>query len=221
MRPGEQNGVGRCGVPRDLFAKRADTGAAAQQRAVDSSTRLGQHLPRHLKVARELRVPGFQLPLQAADCQMGINARDDLCTLERFGDEVHGAELESADLVLGVIQRGQENHRGVARLLVFAKAAARLVPVDAGHHDIEQNQRWLGPVRDLDSVLTAARKEQLITTSCQCVMQEAQVRRVIVHEEDADRLSGRRLFVRGHRIYPMSSSAAAGRHSKVVGLEGS
>src|SRR5687767_14891933 len=214
--PGEQNRVGRRGVARDLFAKRADTGTAAQQWAVHASTRLGQQLLRHLKVARELSVPRLQFPLEATDRQMRMNAGYDLFALERLGDEVDRAEFESADLVLCVIQRRQEDHGGVARLRVVAKPPARLEPVYTRHHDVEQNQGWLCPARDLDRVVTGACREQLVTTSSECLMQDADIRRVVVHDEHADGVSDRRGDVRRHRT--SSTSASVASESRPVSL---
>ena len=69
--------------------------------------------------------------------QQRLDARLQLAHAERLGEVVVAADLQSDDLVeLGVAGR-QEQHRN-ARLR--AQAAADLVAVDAGQHDVEHHQ---------------------------------------------------------------------------------
>ena len=104
---------------------------------------------------------------------MRVNARDDLLTLEGLGDEVHGPKLESTDLVFRITQRRQDIDGRVASQRVVAQPGGNFPRLHSRHHDVEQNQGWLCPARDLDCVVTSACREQLVTTSSECLMQDA------------------------------------------------
>ena len=73
--------------------------------------------------------------------EMGVDARDHLLRLDGLRDEIHRAGFEPAHLVLRVVERGQEDHRGVAGFGIVLEAAAGLVAVDARHDDVEQDDQ--------------------------------------------------------------------------------
>jgi hypothetical protein len=56
----------------DGFPQRADGGAVAEQRPFDAPARVGQQLLRHRQLAREVGVPGFELPAQALQRQVRL-----------------------------------------------------------------------------------------------------------------------------------------------------
>ena len=61
---------------------------------------------------------------------------------------------------LRVVERGQEDHRGVAGLRIVFEAAACLIAVDARHDDIEQDDQGLarGATFNASSPLRATNK---------------------------------------------------------------
>src|SRR6185369_7202844 len=57
-----------------------------------------------------------------------------------FGKEVVSAAFQSADNILRVVQRGQEDHRHVAGIVPSLDVASELVAVHLRHDDIADNQ---------------------------------------------------------------------------------
>ena len=94
--------------------------------------------------------------------EMGVDARDHLFRLDRLRDEIHRADFEPPDFLLWVAERRQEDHRGVAGVRIVLEAAARLVAVDARHHDVEQDDQRLRAAGDLQRVLAVAGDEQSV-----------------------------------------------------------
>ncbi len=64
----------------------------------------------------ELAVALGQFGAQAGDGQVGLDPRDDLFGLKRLGDVIDRAERQALDLVVGVVERRQEDHRDIAGL---------------------------------------------------------------------------------------------------------
>ena len=60
--------------------------------------------------------------------------------IERLSDEVVGAGLQAADLVLAGVEPGDERDRNQPRLWRLLQIGADLEAVDAGHLDIQQHQ---------------------------------------------------------------------------------
>ena len=60
--------------------------------------------------------------------------------IERLADEVVGAGLEAANLVLARVQAGDERDGDQSRLGRLLQSGADLESVDAGHLDVEQHE---------------------------------------------------------------------------------
>ena len=69
--------------------------------------------------------------------EQGVGARDDLAHPERLGDVVVGADAEPHEDVGLVVAGGEHEHRDRADGL---DAAAHLEPVEAGQHDVEDDE---------------------------------------------------------------------------------
>lgn len=86
--------------------------------------------------ARHL-VGGLQGFGSLAAAKEGSRAGEELANAERLCEVVVGAEFEPDDLVyLGVARRKEEDRRGELR----ADAPAQFVAVDAGKHDVEDEE---------------------------------------------------------------------------------
>ena len=174
----------------DRLPQGAHGRARPDERALDPAARVGQHLLRDLQLAGELGVAALELGLEPLDGEVRVDPRDHLLRLEGLGDEVHGPRLEPAHLLPRLRERGEEDDRGAPRLRVGLQPAARLVAVDAGHDHVEEDDRGSGAVRDLERVLAARGDEQAVAAPVERLPQEVEVRRLVVHEEDARRLVG-------------------------------
>ena len=181
----QQHEVRVGGTAGDRFAQRANRGTVTEQRPFHSTPRVREELLRHRQLARELRVPRLELSTQPLKREVRVDARDHFVALKRLGHEVDRAHLESAHLVLGFVQRRQEDHGSLAGGRVLLQAPARLVAVDAWHHDVEHDQQWLDPARDLDRALAAARHEQPVASTVERMAQDVEIRRVVVDQQDA------------------------------------
>ena len=185
LRACQQHEVRVGGAAGDRFAQRANRWAVTEQRPFRSTPRVREEFLRNRQLARELRVPRLELSTQPLKREVRVDARDHFVALKRLGHEVDRAHLESAHLVLRLVQRRQEDHGSLAGGRVLLQAPARLVAVDAWHHDVEHDQQWLDPARDLDRTLAAARHEQPVASTVERMAQDVEIRRVVVNQQDA------------------------------------
>jgi hypothetical protein len=173
------------GALGDRLAQGAHGRARAEERALDPTARVGQQLLRHLQLAGELGVAALELDLEPVHGEVGVDPREHLLRLEGLRHEVHGPRLEPAHLLPRLRERGEEDHGGALRLRVRLQPAARLVAIDARHHHVEQDEGRAGPVRDLERVLAARGDQQAVAAAVEGLPQEVEVRRLVVHEQDA------------------------------------
>ncbi len=129
-------------------------------------------------------------PEQALDAQMCADSGEDLVALKRLRDEVDSAGLEPAHFVFGIVERGKEDHRGVARLGGVLEAAACFVAVDPGHDDIEQDHPGVRALSHFERFLPSACEQQAVTLAVERPAQDVQVRRVVVNQKDPVGLVG-------------------------------
>lgn len=87
----------------------------------------------------DLAEPFEQVTL-TLEFQMRFHAQLDDGFLEGLGDVIDRAQRQSADLVLGIGKRGDEDDRDRGQPGIGLERSKRLVAVHAGHHDIEQDQ---------------------------------------------------------------------------------
>ena len=80
----QQHQFGVRGVAFDRFPQRPNRGAVAKQRSFHAPPRVGEELLRHPQLSRELRVPLLELPAQALQREMRVDAREHLVALKGF-----------------------------------------------------------------------------------------------------------------------------------------
>ncbi len=101
--------------------------------------------------------------------EVGVHPRQQDGRTDRLGDVVHRAHRQAAPLVLRRAARGQEDDGNVARGGMRLELPADLVAVQAGHHDVKQDQvgrrvglgdaqRLLAVVGHLDEVMVAQQR---------------------------------------------------------------
>ena len=181
----QQHHFGVRGVAFDRFSQRPNRGAVAEQRSFHASPRVGEELLRHSQLSRELRVPRLELPAQALQRDMRVDAREHLVALKGFRHEIDRADFEPAHLVFGVVERRKEDHGSLAGFRVLFQPPARLVPVDPRHDDVEQDEHGVHLARHLDGVLSAPRHEQPVAAAVERVAQDVEVRGVVIDQQDA------------------------------------
>ena len=201
-RPRQEQGLGRGRALRDRLAERAHRRARPEERALHAAPRVGQQLLRDLQLARELGVAALELGLKPLDGQVRVDPGHHLLGLERLRDEVHRPRLEPAHLLARLGQCREEDDGRAGRLGVRLQPATGLVPVDAGHDDVEEDERRARAVRDLQRVLAARRDEQPVAAAVEGLAQQVEVRGLVVDEQDARRLLAAGVRRGGHRPSP-------------------
>ena len=88
----------------------------------------------------KLLILGVKLLARLAQTQVRPHPRQHLFGLKRLGDVIHPAHGEGFHFLVGLVQRADEQDRNLLRLGLGFEAAAHLIPVQAGHQDVEQNQ---------------------------------------------------------------------------------
>ena len=99
------------------------------------------HAARHLGL--EERVLVRQLVARALELDLRAHACQHHRRTQRLGDVVHRPQRQAALFFFGGVERGDADHRDVARQRVVAQAPHHLVAVHARHHQVEQDQ--VGP----------------------------------------------------------------------------
>ena len=130
--------------------------------------------------AGEAQLPAIRLRgLEAA--QHGLDAREQLLRLKRFGDIIVRAELEAEHLVERFVLRGQHDDRHVRR---FADFAQHLPAVHAGQHQIQQNQIRREGLELLHGRVAAVGHFHLEALFFQIEIHQLANVRIVVHEQN-------------------------------------
>jgi hypothetical protein len=104
-------------------------------------------------------------PLRAVvvllDAQQRLHAGEQLGAVERFRDEIVGAGLECAKLLL-VPHRRDHHDRQRDRARVFAQPSADLVAVHVGHEDVQQDEVDGARADEAERLFARARREHRV-----------------------------------------------------------
>ena len=132
----------------------------------------------------ELTVAFRELGAQACNGQVGLDPGNDLFGLKRFCDVIHRAQGQALDLVIRIVECGQEDDRNILGLRVVFQARTGLEAIDTGHHYVEQDEIGLCPLGHLQCILAALGHQQFMAQPLQGAEQELQVGRVVVDQQD-------------------------------------
>lgn len=112
----------------------------------------------------ELTIPGTQLGglifdrvVVPLDPDEGAHPGQQFGLVERLVDEVVGAGLDGADLLLAATG-GDHDHRQESRLRIFADSAADLIAIHSGHQDVEQHEIRVLLAQDVQGFLSGRRR---------------------------------------------------------------
>jgi hypothetical protein len=115
-----------------------------------------------------------------------VYARPDFDQIERLAHEVPGAGLQRSQLVPRL--RGDDQHRKVALRIVGLQRRHHLESVHPRHLQVEQDQVVVVfSVQGANLVRIGRRGDAGITRFAQGLLQQADVRLLIVHDQDAGR----------------------------------
>ena len=129
------------------------------------------------------------------DADQRTHAGEKLSLIERLHHEVVRSGLEGFQLLLAAARR-DHHHRKKLRRRGRADAATYLVPIDLGHHDVEQDQigkRFrVEPLERIDSRVDGIDR---VSAWAQDGVEQADVLRGVVHDQDAGFSCGHALAV--------------------------
>jgi hypothetical protein len=117
-----------------------------------------------------------------------VDSRKQLRVVERLRHEVVGAGLDRRELLL-FAARGDHHDRQEARGLVVAEPPADLVAVHLRHHDIEQHEVDVAPAGERKRLCAGARADHFMAARREHGLEQADVLRQVVDDEDPRRLA--------------------------------
>ena len=120
--------------------------------------------------------------LLGSAAQQRVDARQKLADAKGLGEVVVAAELEADDLVELRVAGGEEEHGHVARA---ADAPTDLVAVDAGEHDVEDDQVVVGCLRHGDSLVAGVGHVDLVAFLEQVEADDVGDAFLVIDDEDA------------------------------------
>ena len=124
------------------------------------------------------------------DSDQRTYSREQLSLVERLQHEVVGPSLERFHLLLAAARR--DHHDGKERRRrCGANTSTHLIPVESGHHDVEQHQIGQGLFSQLlDGLLSRTDRVDRVSARAQHGVQQADVLRRVVHDQYAWRRIG-------------------------------
>ena len=127
-----------------------------------------------------------QLPLLALEVEEGGDLRAEDLRLERLLDVVERPDgVAALDLVQLAVDRGHEEDGRLRVARGLPDARGGLEAVEAGHLDVEQDEREVLLAEPLERLLARARPHEALAERLEDRFEGDQVRRAVVHQEDA------------------------------------
>ena len=133
-------------------------------------------------------VERLDLVVVGLHAQQRAHAGEQLGLVERLRDEVVGARLERAPLLL-LARRGDHHHRQERGRRIGAQAAADLVAVESRHHHVEQHEVDVARRQPRQRLLARGRRGDRVAARLEHRPQQPHVLRQIVDDEDHGRSS--------------------------------
>ena len=121
--------------------------------------------------------------------------------VERFRQEVVGADLEAPDHALRVLEARDHDHGQVPEGLVALHPLEHLEPVDPRHLDVEQDHVGRVLADRGERLGAVGRRGRAVTVALERRGEEPSIQRVVVDDED----------VPGSTLHPSPSCLSAGR----------
>ncbi len=119
------------------------------------------------------------------EAHQGAQPRHQHDVIERLVHEVVGAGLKTGQAIVAAVERGQQDNRNMTRVGVLLELPADLVAIDAGHHDVEQDNVGLRR-NSLGNGAAAVRSaDHLIVIGFELGLEQAHIGGDVVDDQDA------------------------------------
>jgi hypothetical protein len=143
---------------------------------------------------REFLCLDLDVVLVLADLHERPDPREELRLIERLGEEVVGAAIESPDTLLP--DRRRHHHDGQRlRCAVGPEATAHLETIDVRQLHIEEDELWALASDGFQRFVARRRDDDAIVARDEHLLEQSDVGGCVVHDEDRDdrkRYAGRR-----------------------------
>ena len=144
--------------------------------------------------------------VQRLDPQDRAHPRDERRMVDRLGDVLVAAGIEPGHDVVGIGLRRDQDDRHERQAGIGLELPADLNAVPARHHDVEQDQIGRLRARGDQRLVAVPGRDHLVTLPRQTGLENLEVRRVVVDDQNARRLP------HGCASYP----PASGRNLRIV-----
>ena len=122
--------------------------------------------------------------VEALDAQQRPHPRHQLLLVDRFGEEVIGARLQSLDALFVRIERGDHDHGQYLRLMPSADRSAHLIAVHFRHDHVEQHEVGGVVVDLLQCFATGGGAGNLVALNTQRIGQQFHVHWQVIDDQE-------------------------------------
>ena len=126
----------------------------------------------------------FETVAGQLEADMRVDASQQFLGDEGLGDVIDGAGVEGAQQQFAILHRGEEDHRHRCQRGVAAELLQQLEAVHPRHHHVQQHEVRRLAFRELQRLRAAGGRQYLVAVPLQQGADDAQVRRLIVDDED-------------------------------------
>lgn len=123
---------------------------------------------------------------EVLDAKLGSDASEEFHGIEGFADVIVGSGVEAADDVFRLASRTDEDHREI--VVSLAEMLERIQAADAGHVDVQQDQRRLEALQFLECLFPARGALDTISLVLERQSHEREVIEVVVDDQERPRL---------------------------------
>jgi hypothetical protein len=132
------------------------------------------------------------LVVQPLLLQAGADARLQQDGIERLAQVILGAELDAAHHAVHVIERGDHEHGHRSQRGITLELLQHGVPVEVGHHHVEQHEVHGRPRQRVERRAPAGRRLHVVALAPQAASEHVTVVVVVVDDQDHGPRRGRR-----------------------------
>ena len=139
----------------------------------------------------ETLVQRLHLVVQRLDAQHGAHAGDQGAVVDRLGEVVVAAGIETGHDVLGRCLGCHQDYRDEGQAGIGFQPPHHLQPVDLGHHDVEQDQVGQRLAHPGEGLLAVLSHHHLVAQAGEAHAQDLDIVGNVIDDQDAGRVAHR------------------------------
>ena len=154
-------------------------------------------LPQLVVQLRQLFFSCRQIGLESLDAEQRVNPCLELGEIDRLGDVVVGAGVQTFDLVLGRVERRLHDHGNEGKIFVGLQSSDDFHAVHLRHHHVEEDEIGADVLHLLQRRLSVVGSIHFVAARLESGAEELDVVLVIVYDQDPVLLVTLHCFCRG------------------------